>query len=210
MNDDLTGVRRDPERTREAILQAAMGEIVAHGLGGARIDKIAERSGSNKRMIYHYFGDKEGLYVEVLDHALDKMRVAEGALQLDDCSPVEGVEVIVHFVWRYFLQNPEIISLLETENLQRARYLRASANGRLVNHQLVGKLSKLIERGRSEARFPADISSLNVFLTIFSLCFFYLSNRYTLSTIFNKDLEDPGTLAHWEDHIVHVVLQSLC
>ncbi|WP_312887647.1 TetR family transcriptional regulator [Rhizobium laguerreae] len=210
MNDDLNGVRRDPERTREAILQAAMGEIVAHGLGGARIDKIAERSGSNKRMIYHYFGDKEGLYVEVLDHALDKMRLAEGALRLDDCSPVEGVKVIVHFVWRYFLQNPEIISLLETENLQRARYLRASANGRLVNHQLVEKLSKLIERGRSEARFPADVSSLYVFLTIFSLCFFYLSNRYTLSTIFDKDLEDAGTLAHWEDHIVHVVLQSLC
>ena len=209
MNHDVFGGRRDPERTRDTILQAAMEEIVAHGLGGARIDKIAERAKSNKRMIYHYFGDKEGLYAEVLDHGLTKMRIAETSLRLSECSPLEGVEAIVRFVWRYFIENPEILSLLETENLHRARYLQASANGRLLNHQLVEQLRGLLDWGAAEGGFRRDVDPLNVFLSSLSLSFFYLSNRYTLSTIFNKDLEDASALAQWENHIVHVVTRSL-
>ncbi|MFK0335508.1 TetR/AcrR family transcriptional regulator [Rhizobium sp. NPDC090275] len=209
MGHDVFGGRRDPERTRNTILKAATEEIVAHGLGGARIDKIAERAKSNKRMIYHYFGDKEGLYAEVLDHGLRKMRLAETSLRLSECSPLEGVEAIVRFVWRYFLENPEILSLLETENLHRARYLQASANGRHLNYQLVEQLRGLLDRGAAEGSFRRDVDPLNVFLSSLSLSFFYLSNRYTLSTIFNKDLEDASALAQWESHIVHVVTRSL-
>ncbi|QLL66224.1 TetR/AcrR family transcriptional regulator (plasmid) [Sinorhizobium mexicanum] len=178
-------------------------------MGGARIDNIARRSGSNKRMIYHYFGDKEGLYAEVLDHAFARMRSAEQSLDFDLLTPMEGVEKIARFIWQYFLTNPEILSLLGTENLHQARFLDRSSNGKLLNHQLVRKLQALIRHGQADGVMKGDIDALKVFLTMLSMSFFYLSNRYTLSTMFNKDLEQEDVLARWEDHIVHVVSQSL-
>jgi AcrR family transcriptional regulator len=201
-------LKRDPERTRDTILRAATDEFAAHGTGGARIDKIAERSGSNKRMIYHYFGDKEGLYAEVLDHAFGQMRIA--ALSLDNqFMGVRGIQAVARFIWHYFLANPEILSLLATENLHQARFLDQSTNGKLVNHQFVCRLRVFINQGQADAAIRTDVDALTVFLTIVSMSFFYLSNRYTLSTIFNKDLVQEDLLAKWEDHIVHVVSSSL-
>ncbi|MBB3544946.1 MULTISPECIES: TetR/AcrR family transcriptional regulator [unclassified Rhizobium] len=209
MDHILTGVHRDPDKTREDILNAAMNEIVENGFGGARIDRIAERSGFNKRMIYHYFGDKEQLYVAVLDHALGKMRIAETCLNFHKMAPEEGVEEIVRFVWHYFLENPEILSLLGTENLQRAKFIHRSPNGRLLNHHLVRELGKYLRQGSAHGAFIAEIDPLNVFLTVLSLSFFYLSNRYTLSTIFSRDFTEGTYLRLWEAHIVHVVQKSI-
>jgi AcrR family transcriptional regulator len=201
--------KRDPVRTRETILEAATIEFAEHGIGGARIDQIARRSGSNKRMIYHYFGDKEGLYVGVLDHAFDKMRAAELLLEFDGVAPIDGVEKITRFVWRYFLANPEILSLLGTENLCHAKFIARSPFGRSANQQLVGRLEILLKEGLRSGSVREDADPLNVFLTIVSLSFFYLSNRYTLSTIFHRNLEDVAMLSNWEDHIVNVVVRCL-
>ena len=203
------GVCRDPDRTRSQILQAATREMVEHGFGGARIDRIAHKSGFNKRMIYHYFGDKEALYAAVLDEVLGKMRIAERDFKYDDLSPQDGIDTLVRFVWRYFVDNPEIISLLNTENLQRAKFLNASQNGRVMNHYLVRRLRTLLRRGSDEGAFVGGLDPLTVFITILSLSFFYLSNRFTLSAIFGREITNDEYLRSWEAHVVHVVRQSI-
>jgi AcrR family transcriptional regulator len=202
-------LQRDPERTRAAILEAATREFAENGIGGARVDAIAERAGTNKRMLYHYFGDKEQLYLRVLEEAYVGIRTAERALHIGDRSPEEGIGELALFTWRYFLEHPEFLSLLGTENLHRARWLRQSVRLKELHSHLVGELSEVLERGKKEGVFSENADPLHVYLTIASLGYFYLSNQYTLSTIFGRDLIEPTNLDSWEKHIVHVTLSSI-
>jgi AcrR family transcriptional regulator len=200
---------RDPERTRAAILEAATQEFAENGMGGARVDAIAERAGTNKRMLYHYFGDKEQLYLRVLEEAYVGIRTAERALHIGDRNPEEGIGELALFTWRYFLKHPEFLSLLGTENLHRARWLRQSVRLKELHSHLIGELSEVLEQGKKEGYFIETADPLNVYLTIASLGYFYLSNQYTLSTIFGRDLMEPSNLDGWERHIVHVTLASI-
>ena len=201
--------QRDPERTRAAILEAATQEFAENGMGGARVDSIAERAGTNKRMLYHYFGDKEQLYLRVLEEAYVSIRTAERALNIGTRSPEEGIGELALFTWRYFLQHPEFLSLLGTENLHRARWLRQSVRLKELHSHLIGELSQVLEEGKKAGVFIETADPLNVYLTIASLGYFYLSNQYTLSTIFGRDLITPANLEAWERHIVHVTLSSI-
>jgi AcrR family transcriptional regulator len=203
------GVTRDPERTRAAILAAATGEFSAKGLTGARVDAIAKSAGVNKRMIYHYFGDKDGLYLAVLEATYTAIREAEQELHLGDRDPAEGMRELVRFTWRYFLSHPEFLSLLGTENMNKAAYLKRSKKIRELHSPLVGMISKLLERGARERVFRAGVDPVELYVTIAALGFFYLSNRHTLSTIFGRDLAAPESLAARERHIVDVVLNYL-
>ncbi|MBB3315582.1 AcrR family transcriptional regulator [Rhizobium sp. BK181] len=202
-------LQRDPERTRAAILEAATKEFAENGIGGARVDAIAERAGTNKRMLYHYFGDKEQLYLRVLEEAYVGIRTAERELHIGDRTPEEGIGELALFTWRYFLKHPEFLSLLGTENLHRARWLRQSVRLKELHSHLIGELADVLERGKKAGVFIANADPLNVYLTIASLGYFYLSNQYTLSTIFGRDLVEPGNLNAWERHIVHVTLASI-
>lgn len=202
-------LQRDPERTRAAILEAATQEFAENGMGGARVDAIAERAGTNKRMLYHYFGDKEQLYLHVLEEAYVAIRTAERALHIGDRTPEEGITELALFTWRYFLRNPEFLSLLGTENLHRARWLRQSVRLKELHSHLIGELSQVLEQGKASGVFIPTADPLNVYLTIASLGYFYLSNQYTLSTIFGRDLAVPENLDAWERHIVHVTLASI-
>ena len=116
--------KRNPEAARQRILAAALAEFSEKGLGGARVDVIAERAGANKRMLYHYFGNKDDLFLAVLELAYGDLREAEKALNLDDLSPVEGMRKLVAFTFDYFNQTPYFINLLNNENLHGARHLR--------------------------------------------------------------------------------------
>ena len=202
-------VTRDPERTRAAILAAATAEFTAKGLTGARVDAIAKSAGANKRMIYHYFGDKDGLYLAVLEATYEAIRVAEQALHLGDRDPVEGMRELVLFTWRYFLAHPEFLSLLGTENLHKAAHLKRSKRIRELHSPLVGMISGLLERGARERVFRSGIDPVELYVTIAALGFFYLSNRHTLSTIFGRDLSGAKSLAARGQHIVDVVLNYL-
>ncbi|MBX3538855.1 MAG: TetR/AcrR family transcriptional regulator, partial [Chelatococcus sp.] len=122
-----TGTSRDPDRTSQSILMAATREFADKGIGGARVDAVAERAGVNKRMIYHYFGDKQRLYMAVLEEAYASIRSAEAALKLETADPEDGIRRLTAFTWQYFLDNPEFLSLLATENLHKAENLRESA-----------------------------------------------------------------------------------
>jgi AcrR family transcriptional regulator len=200
---------RDPERTRAAILSAATQEFTANGLNGARVDAIAKRARVNKRMIYHYFGDKEGLYLAVLEATYEAIRAAELDLHLTDRDPADGMRELVQFTWAYFLAHPEFLSLLGTENLHKAAYLKRSKRIRELHSPLVGMISTLLARGEKDRVFRAGVDPVELYVTIAALGFFYLSNRHTLSTIFGRDLSAPDSIAARENHIVDVVLNYL-
>jgi AcrR family transcriptional regulator len=200
---------RDPERTRAAILKAATAEITAKGLSGARIDAIATLSGVNKRMIYHYFGDKEGLYVAVMETTYAAIRTAEIGLNLTDRHPVDGMRELVRFTWRYFIEHPEFLSLLATENLHRAAHLKKSRRIRDLHSPLIGLISELLDRGAAAGTFRTDVDPVQLYISIAALGFFYMSNRFTLSVIFGRELGSAAELRAREHHILEVVLGYL-
>ena len=200
---------RNPERTRAAILEAARREVAAKGLAGARIDVVARRAGTNKRMIYHYFGDKDALYLAVLEDAYQHIRNAEHRLDLARKQPVDGLRELALFTWHYFLDHPEFLSILATENLNQARYLRQSSSIPEMHSNFISELKDVLLRGEKTGDFRIGLDPVDVYLTIASLGFFYLSNRFTLSTIFQRDLAAPAELERWGQHIVNTVIAAL-
>jgi len=200
---------RDAERTRAAILAAATQEFTQHGLSGASVNEVAARARINKRMIYHYYGNKEGLYLAVLEAAYAGIRSAESELRLSHLEPREAVRRLVVFTFDYFVANPEFLSLLNTENMHEARHLRMSARIRDMHSPLVGTLATILERGARENVFRADVDPVQLYISIAGLSFFYLSNKHTLSTIFGRDLADPGALAARREHAAEVILGYL-
>lgn len=200
---------RDPGQTSAAILEAAVHEFTRNGYGGARIDEIALRSGANKRMIYHYFGGKEALYLAALEQVYASIRRAEAELRLGDRDPVEAVRELTRFTWGYFLAHPEFLSMLGTENLLKARHLKRSERILGMHSPLVAMLGEILKRGAAEGRFRAGVDPVHLYVTIASLGFFYLSNRYTLSAIFRRELAERQELEAWGRHIVDVVLAYL-
>lgn len=201
--------QRNPERTSAAILEAAVREFTEKGYGGARIDEIARRAGANKRSLYYYFGGKEALYLAVLEGAYFNIRTAEGKLQLSSRDPVDGIRELCRFTWAYYLEHPEFLSLLSTENLMRAKHLKRSARIFNLHSPFVETLADLLARGRASRQFRSDADPVHVYITIASVGFFYLSNRWTLSTIFGRDLSRREETAAWGDHMVEVVLGYL-
>jgi AcrR family transcriptional regulator len=202
-------LKRDAERTSAAILDAATQEFMEKGFGGARIDAIAARAKINKRMLYHYFGDKEALYVAVLESAYVAIRTAEHGLRLTERGPAQAMRELALFTWQYFLDHPEFLSLLATENLHKAAYLKRSARIFDLHSPLVDTIRGLLARGAQEGVFRADADPVRVYMSIASLGFFYLSNRHTLSVIFGRNLARAEETAAWGEHIVTVVLSYL-
>jgi AcrR family transcriptional regulator len=173
------------------------------------VDRIARRAGTNKRMLYYYFGDKEALYLAVLEAAYARIRTEEQKLRLLELPPQEGVRQLCVFTWNYLYAHPEFISLLNTENLHRARYLKRSEGVRALHSPLVKTLSELLRRGRREGVFRDGIDPVQLYVSIASLCYFYLSNAHTLSTIFGRDLLSPSARSRRLKHVVDLVLRSL-
>lgn len=206
---ERSAATRDPERTRRAILDAATAEFSAHGYGGASVNAVAERAGINKRMLYHYFGNKQDLFLVVLEEAYADIRSSERDLSLTDLAPLEAMRRLVLFTWRYYLENPSFISLLNTENLHKAEHLRRSENIRALHSPLVDTLDALLRRGATEGVFRPGVDPVHLYISIAGLGFFYLSNAYTLSTIFGRDLRAEPALDERGEHLVEVILGYL-
>jgi AcrR family transcriptional regulator len=200
---------RDAERTRAAILDAATTEFARHGLGGARVDRISAAAGANKRMLYYYFGDKEGLFLAVLEAAYARIRSAEQRLSLLDVAPPDGVRRLIRFTWTYFLAHPEFMTLLNSENLHRASHLRKSRRARSLNSPLIATLGAVLDRGSREGVFRKGVDPLQLYISIAGLCYFYLSNIHTLSAIFGRDLAAAPALSARLKHMTEVVLGYL-
>jgi AcrR family transcriptional regulator len=210
---DIEAVRvpltRDPERTSAAILTAAIEEFSEKGLGGARIDSIAARAGINKRMLYHYFGDKEALYTRALREIYDGIRSAERKLKLETLDPVAGIRELATFTWRYFLAHPEFLSMLATENLNRAAFLRRADWGPTVNSPLVGGLRDLLRRGVEQGLFRDGVDPAELYVTMTGIGYFALSNRHTLAVSFGRDFGDAELAERWGGHMADVMLAWL-
>jgi AcrR family transcriptional regulator len=197
---------RDADRTQQEILRAAMDEFSERGLGGARIDSIAERAGVNKRLIYYYFGGKDELFLAVLEQTYADIREAERELHLETANPADAVRRLVAFTWNHYLAHPEFLTLLNSENLHRARHLKESSRIREMNSPLIQTLGAVLERGRSDGVFRGGVDALQLYISIAALAYFYLSNNPTLSTIFGRDLMTPKALAERLSHITEVVM----
>jgi AcrR family transcriptional regulator len=201
--------RRDPERNQGRILKAATDEFARFGLGGARVDRIAARAGANKRMLYYYYGNKEELFLAVLEAAYAQIRNAEQKLHLGDLDPEEAIRRLVEFTWDYYLAHPEFLTLLNSENLHRARHLRRSKHVAALHSSFVATIKEVLKRGARAGRFRNGIDPVQLYISIAALGYFYLSNRYTLSTIFRRPLLAPKHRAERLRHMSALVLGYL-
>ncbi len=199
-------IRRDPARTRERILQAAIGEFSEKGLDGARVDEIARRSRANKRLIYHYFGNKEELFLAVLEHAYDDIRRAEASLNLDGLDPETAMRRLTEFSFDYSASNPHLVNC---ENLYGARHLQQSKRILKLNSPVTEMLRRILDRGQREGVFRRDVDPLQLYVSIAALSYFYLSNNPTLSVVFGRDLAVTREVCARREHNVAVVLGYL-
>jgi AcrR family transcriptional regulator len=198
--------QRDADRSRLTLLAAARDEFAEHGLGGARVDRIAERAGLDKRLIYHYFESKDSLFLAVLEDTYRNIRLAEQRLHLVDLPPVEAVRRLTEFTWNYYLEHPEFLTLLNSENLHRGRHLEQSKRARELNSPLIQTLADILERGRAEGVFRGGIDPMQLYISIAGLSYFYLSNNHTLSAIFGRNLLSPKARNERLSHICDVIL----
>jgi len=182
------GGKRNADRTRDQILRAAIGEFAAHGYSGARIERIRQRAQANTRMIYHYFGDKSGLYVAVLDHVIGQLRQEELRLEVDHVDPFEGLMQLFEFIHGHFARHPELLHLLSGENLLRGRFLRSSSRTPIITSPLLPLIERLLRRGERQGELRAGLDPLHLYVVMVALCYFHRSNAHTLSTLFRTDL----------------------
>ncbi len=202
-----TAMPRDAELTRKRILAAASVEFAHKGLGGARVDEIALRSKSNKRMIYHYFGSKEKLFTAVLEAAYLGIRSAEQELHLDELEPEDAIRRLVEFTWNYHLQHPEFLTLVNSENLHRAKHLKSSEVIRKTSNQFVNMVKAILDRGVAKGVFRDGIDPVQLNITIASISYYYITNRFTGSIIFERDFMSKENLAARKNFNIDTILR---
>lgn len=202
--------RRDAEATRQRILDAAKKEFARNGLGGARVDEIAERAKSNKRMIYHYFESKDLLFQHVLEAAYLDIRNAEQQLKLDQLPPMEALEKLVRFTWNYYLKNPEFITLVNSENLHRAKHLKKSEMITVVSRKFVDMVKTLLDRGVEDGVFRPGVDATQLNITIAAIGYYYLTNRYTGEIVFEQDYMTPEALETRLTFNVETIKRLVC
>lgn len=185
---------RDADATRSRILAAATKEFAKLGLGGARVDVIAERSKANKRMIYHYFKSKDDLFRAVLEEAYAGIRSAEQRLDLDRLEPDAALKAFITFTWTYYLKHPEFLALVSSANIHRARHLQKSERFAELHRNFVPQLDRVLKRGAAQGLFRDNVDAVQLNISIAGIGFFYLTNRFTQSLINNRDLMTPEAL----------------
>jgi AcrR family transcriptional regulator len=201
---------RDPEATRNRIRAAAKAEFANKGMGGARVNAIAEKAGANKQLMYHYFGNKEDLFRIVLEEAYADFRSAEAALELERMHPVKALVKLVTFTWEYYLANPEFLTLVTSENLHKARHIKDSVRMREMSRQFVQRMRDILDRGAAQGLFHADIDPVQLQITISSIGYHYLNNRHTGTVVYERDLMSKKALDERLAFNVKTILRLVC
>ena len=205
-----TYVPRDPAATRRRILDAAVSEFADKGFSGARVETIAKAANANMRMLYHYFHDKEKLYIAAIEEVYRAVRVAEQDLRLEEEDPCRGLERLVDFTFKHFAGNPDLISIVMNENILRAHYLKQSELVPALTSKLSSSVRAMLKKGVEAGVFVRNPDPTQLWLTIFALCWVHLANRYTMSWTLQTDLAEPDWLEARRKHVVEVVLSYLC
>jgi AcrR family transcriptional regulator len=201
--------KNDPEKTKRNILLIATKEFARHGYNGARVDAIAARTSTTKRMIYYYFGGKEPLYIAVLEAQYAKIRNYEAGLGLDRLEPEKAIRRLTEFTFDYDHAHPDFVRLVAIENIHQARHLAKSKLIRNVNATVVEAIKGILDRGRREGVFRSNVRAVDVHMLMSALCFFHVSNLHTFGTIFDRDFLAPQTRRQHRalvaDFVVHLL-----
>ncbi|WP_354121688.1 TetR/AcrR family transcriptional regulator [Bradyrhizobium sp. LA6.12] len=206
---DTVPQRRDPVATRKKLLTAARLEFARHGFAGARVDEIAERAGVNKQLVYHYFGDKDALYLAVLEWVYADIREQERQLNLEGLPPEKAIRKLIEASFDYLATNPDFIVLLNDENRGGARHVRGSTRLEAMHSPLVKSVSHILHEGVRTGVFRKGVDPIQLYISIAGLSYFYLSNTPTLSAIFGKDLSSRAARRARRRHVVDLLLHSL-
>ncbi len=201
---------RDAAQTRARILRAARNEFMRHGYSGARIERISRAGRSSDRMIYYYFASKEALYLAVLESVYTELGDAESALAIDPAQPVEALDALIEFTWRYYLAHPEFVALLSNENLMRGLHITKSVKVKQLSRPVLGILGTILAEGARQKVFRRGLDVAQVYLTLAALGYFYLSNRFTLSSFLGFDLMRAKACEDWLAEIKRVMMASVC
>ncbi|MDZ5605391.1 TetR/AcrR family transcriptional regulator [Pseudomonas sp. RP23018S] len=201
--------KNNPEKTREDILQAAIQEFVQQGLAGARVDAIAERMATSKRMIYYYFGSKEQLYVECLVKLYGDIRKTEHGLDLESLPPVQAIRRLVEFTFDHHDLNVDFVRIVSTENIHYGEYVKQSPEIREMSSLVVQMLGNTLARGVEEGVFRPGIEVIDLHMLMSSFCFYRVSNRHTFGELFQIELSDEHVKRRQKDMICEVVLRYL-
>jgi AcrR family transcriptional regulator len=201
--------QRDPERTRQEILDVALAEFARNGYSGARVDEIAARTRTTKRMIYYYFTSKEQLYIAVLERAYSTARNAERQLDVDHLDPVSAIRALAELTFDHHESHQDFIRLVAIENVHRAEFIVRSAALAELNTPAVSVTATILERGYAAGSFRRRAEPLDVHMIISAFCFFRVANRYTFGAIFDVDLTDPARRDHYRRMIGDLVVSYL-
>jgi TetR/AcrR family transcriptional regulator len=201
--------RRDPVATRRKLLTAARREFARNGLAGARVDEIADRAGVNKQLVYHYFGDKDALYLAVLEWVYEEIRTQERKLNLEGLPPDKAIRKLIESSFDHLALHPDFILLLNDENRNGARHVRASGKLESMHSPLVSMVSKILRQGIRAGVFRTGIDPVHLYISIAGLSYFFFSNTPTLSAIFGKDLASVAARRARRKHVVDLVMQAM-
>lgn len=198
--------KRDPAATKERILRASMAEFGTKGYGGARTAGIAKRARCNIRMLYHYFGSKEDLYLACLERVYSHIRAEEQTLRLLELEPRDAIERLVQFTFDHMHRNPDFVRIAGVENTQRGRFIKRLPVVANAANELVETIREILRRGAKQGSLRDDIDSFQLYVSILSLCYLHLSNRYTLSVTYGRDMAQPEWLEARRRHVCDMVL----
>ncbi len=208
-SDDKKPQRRNPAATRSKLLTAARREFANSGLAGARVDEIAARAGVNKQLVYHYFGDKDALYLAVLEWVYEEIRAQERKLNLEGLPPEKAIKKLIESSFDHLATHPDFIVLLNDENRGGARHVRGSLKLPAMHSPLVSLVSTILGQGVKTGIFRKGINPVHLYISIAGLSYFYFSNTPTLSAIFGKDLSSRAARQARRRHVVDLVMHSL-
>jgi AcrR family transcriptional regulator len=183
---------RDRERTRAEILAVATREFAEHGYSGARVDEIAERTRTTKRMLYYYFESKQGLFAAVLEAAYAEIRRKEQTIEVDHLDPVAAIRCVAELTFDHHESHPDFIRLVAIENIHRAEHISAIRDVQPLGSPAIELIDAILSRGRAAGVFTRRVDALDVHMLISAYCVFRIANRYTFRTLFERDLVDPA------------------
>lgn len=199
--------QRDPEVTKARILEAGKKEFAKLGFAGGRVEAIATRAKANKRMIYHYFGSKEELFQAVLEDAYADIRHAEQKLNLEHLSAEDALVALTTHTWNYYLKNPEFMTLVNNENLHKARHVKNSARFKELHHGFISMLQGILDRGVQAGVFRTGVDARQLHITMAAVGYYYLTNRFTSGVIFDIDFMSKEALKNRLDFNIETVLR---
>ena len=199
--------RRDRDRTQAEILEVATAEFAEHGFSGARVDEIAERTRTTKRMLYYYFGNKEGLYVAVLERSYAGIRAAEQSIDVDHLDPCTAIRRLAELTFDHHEEHPDFIRLVSIENIHRGEHMSDRLAN--LNTPAIDLIARILERGRADGVFVRDVDAIDVHMMISAFSVFRVANRHTFGTIFRRDPLDPARREHYRRMVGDMVVDYL-